>query len=126
MSVTRHNPEALGTPAGEYSHVSRVKADELLFIAGQVSAGENMTAQCDGVFNAIHAALVSAGSDWSKVVQFTTYITDAERIPEFKRWRQEHFPVMFGADNYPPNTLLLISGLARKECVIEVQTVAAV
>ena len=126
MLVIRHNPEALGIPAGEYSHVSRVKANELLFIAGQLSAGDNMAAQCDGVFNAIHAALVSAGANWDNIVQFTTYVTGSEHIPEFKRWRQEHFPVMFGADNYPPNTLLVITELARKECLIEVQAVAAV
>ncbi|HEY4317494.1 MAG TPA: RidA family protein [Herbaspirillum sp.] len=126
MPVTRHNPEALGTPAGQFSHVSRVKANELLFIAGQLSAGASMAAQCDGVFDAIHAALVSAGSDWDNVIQFTTYLTDAEHIPEFTRWRQENFPAMFGAGNYPPNTLLIISQLAKKECLIEVQTVAAV
>jgi enamine deaminase RidA (YjgF/YER057c/UK114 family) len=126
MSVTRHNPEALGLNPGLFSHVSRVKAGELLFIAGQVSTAEDFKGQCDGVFNAIHAALVSQGSDWSKVAQFTTYLTDAELISEFTRWRLENFPAMFGTGNYPPNTLLVISRLAKKECLIEVQTVAAV
>ena len=31
------NPEALGKPLGQYSHMTRVKASEYLFIAGQVS-----------------------------------------------------------------------------------------
>ena len=31
------NPEALGRPLGQYSHMARVKASEYLFIAGQVA-----------------------------------------------------------------------------------------
>ena len=30
------NPEALGKPLGQYSHLTRVKASEFIFIAGQV------------------------------------------------------------------------------------------
>ena len=32
------NPEALGKPLGQYSQITRVKASEFLFIAGQVAA----------------------------------------------------------------------------------------
>ena len=31
------NPDGLGKPLGPYSHVTRVKASEFLFIAGQVA-----------------------------------------------------------------------------------------
>ena len=125
MKVTKYNPEALRTPSGEFSHVSRVKTNELLFIAGQLSAGRDMAEQCDGVFKAIHAALASAGADWDNVTQFTTYLSDPEQIPAFKQWRLEHFPAMFGDRGYPPNTLLVINQLATKEFLIEVQTTAA-
>ena len=30
------NPDTLGKPLGQYSHLTRVKASEFLFIAGQV------------------------------------------------------------------------------------------
>ena len=30
------NPDALGKPLGQYSHLTRVKASEFVFIAGQV------------------------------------------------------------------------------------------
>jgi enamine deaminase RidA (YjgF/YER057c/UK114 family) len=36
--ITFHNPEALGKPLGQYSQITRVKASEFLFIAGQVAA----------------------------------------------------------------------------------------
>jgi enamine deaminase RidA (YjgF/YER057c/UK114 family) len=31
------NPDALGKPLGQYSQITRVKASELLFIAGQLA-----------------------------------------------------------------------------------------
>ena len=33
-----YNPESLGAPLGQYSHVTRVKAGELLFIAGMLAS----------------------------------------------------------------------------------------
>src|SRR5215470_7688190 len=32
------NPDGLGKPLGQYSHITRVRASEFLFIAGQVGA----------------------------------------------------------------------------------------
>src|SRR6201989_3233899 len=77
-----YNPDALGPPMGQYTHVTRVKANEFLFIAGMLSgdskgnvigAGDfdRQTAQ---VFKNIEAALKSAGATWANVVQFTTYL----------------------------------------------------
>ena len=45
-----YNVEALGKPLGQYSHITRVKANEHLFIAGMLAAGETFDAQCSGVF----------------------------------------------------------------------------
>ena len=67
-----YNVDALGKPLGQYSHVTRVKANEHLFIAGMLAAGETFDAQCSGVFSQIEAALKSAGAGWASVVQFTT------------------------------------------------------
>src|SRR6187455_2141264 len=36
-----YNPEGLAKPLGQYSHVTRVKASEYIFIAGQVSADKD-------------------------------------------------------------------------------------
>jgi enamine deaminase RidA (YjgF/YER057c/UK114 family) len=36
-----YNPEGLAQPLGQYSHVTRVKASEYLFIAGQLAADRN-------------------------------------------------------------------------------------
>ena len=51
------NPEGLGKPLGQYSHVTRVNAGELLFIAGMCASAEDFDAQCAGVFGKIEKAL---------------------------------------------------------------------
>jgi len=35
------NPDTLGKPLGQYSHLTRVKASEFIFIAGQVGVDSN-------------------------------------------------------------------------------------
>ena len=67
-----YNPDSLGKPLGQYSHATRVKASEYLFIAGMLAAdrdgklvgGDDFEAQCGQVFRNIEAALNSAGAGW--------------------------------------------------------------
>jgi enamine deaminase RidA (YjgF/YER057c/UK114 family) len=119
------NVEALGKPLGQYSHMTRVKASEYLFIAGMLAPGDSFDAQCTGVFSQIEAALKSAGAGWGSVVQFTTYLVHSQDIPKFMQWRLREFPKMFPDGKYPPNTLLIIDRLVGEQYRIEVQTVAA-
>jgi enamine deaminase RidA (YjgF/YER057c/UK114 family) len=127
------NPEALGKPLGQYSQMTRVKASEYLFIAGQLGvdrdgriAGDgDFDAQCVRTFANIEAALTSAGAGWGNVVQFTTYLVHSQDIPRFMKYRLREFPRMFPTGAYPPNTLLMIDRLVIEAALIEVQTVAA-
>ena len=119
------NVEALGKPLGQYSHMTRVKAAEYLFIAGMLAPGDGFDAQCSGVFAQIETALKSAGGGWGNVVQFTTYLVHSQDIPRFMQWRLREFPRMFPDGRYPPNTLLVIDRLVGEQYLIEVQTVAA-
>lgn len=120
-----YNVDALGKPLGQYSHVTRVKAKEFLFIAGMLSPGDDFDAQCRGVFSQIEKALSSAGAGWANVVQFTTYLVHSQDIPRFMQYRLREFPRMFPTGVYPPNTLLMIDRLVQEQFLIEVQTVAA-
>jgi enamine deaminase RidA (YjgF/YER057c/UK114 family) len=126
------NPDTLGKPLGQYSQLTRVKASEFLFIAGQVGihkdgklAGEDFDAQCAQTFANIEAALKSQGAGWSNVVEFTTYLVHSQDIPKFMTFRQREFPKMFANGAYPPNTLLIIDRLVHEALLIEVATVAA-
>jgi enamine deaminase RidA (YjgF/YER057c/UK114 family) len=120
-----YNVDALGKPLGQYSHVTRVKSAETLYIAGMLAAGESFEAQCSGVFAQIEKALQSAGGGWGNVVQFTTYLVHSQDIPRFMQWRLREFPRMFPGGQYPPNTLLVIDRLVQEQYLIEVQTIAA-
>jgi enamine deaminase RidA (YjgF/YER057c/UK114 family) len=119
------NVDALGKPLGQYSHMTRVKASEYLFIAGMLAPGDSFDAQCTGVFRQIETALKSAGAGWGNVVQFTTYLVHSQDIPHFMQWRLREFPKMFPDAKYPPNTLLVIDRLVQEPFLVEVQTVAA-
>jgi len=119
-----YNPEALGAPLGQYSHVTRVKASETLYIAGMLAPGDDFDAQCSGVFRSIESALKSAGAGWGNVVQFTTYLVHSQDIPKFMAWRLREFPKLFPDGKYPPNTLLIIDRLVGEQYLIEVQTIA--
>jgi enamine deaminase RidA (YjgF/YER057c/UK114 family) len=125
------NPDTLGKPLGQYSQMTRVKASEFLFIAGQVAADkdgktpDDFDAQCVQTFANIEAALKSAGAGWGNVVEFTTYLVHSQDIQKFMQFRLREFPRMFPNGAYPPNTLLVIDRLVREAFLIEVQTTAA-
>jgi enamine deaminase RidA (YjgF/YER057c/UK114 family) len=132
--INIYNPSALGAPMGQYSHVTRVKANEFLFIAGMLSgdaAGNivgagDFDAQTTQVFRNVEAALKSAGASWRNVVQFTTFLVHSQDIPKFMAFRLREFPKMFPDGKYPPNTLLMVDRLVQEPFLVEVQTVAAI
>ena len=127
------NPDTLGKPLGQYSHMTRVKASEFLFIAGQVAVdrdgklvgGDDFDAQCVQTFANIGAALKSAGAGFGNIVEFTTYLVHSQDIPKFMAYRLREFPKLFAGGAYPPNTLLMVDRLVQEHFLIEVQAVAA-
>jgi len=127
------NPDGLGKPLGQYSQITRVKASEFLFIAGQLAtdAGgrvvgvDDFDAQCRQVFANIAAALSSQGAGFGNVVEFTTYLVHSQDIAKFMAYRLREFPRLFPSGAYPPNTLLIVDRLVQEPFLIEVQTVAA-
>ena len=126
------NPTTMPKPAGAYSHVTRVSAGELLFIAGQVGvgmdgkiAGPDIEAQAAQVFANIRAALQSEGGDFRNIVQLTTYLVDSRDIAKLRAWRDRNYPQFFPDGKYPPNTLLVIDRLASEEMRLEIAVIAA-
>ena len=127
------NVESLGKPLGQYSHITRVKASEFVFIAGQLATdrdgklvgADDFDAQCGQVYANIETALKSVGGGWGNVVEFTTYLVHSQDIPKFMTYRKREFPIFFPNGAYPPNTLLMVDRLVQEPFLIEVQTVAA-
>jgi enamine deaminase RidA (YjgF/YER057c/UK114 family) len=113
--------------------VVEVKPGELLYIAGQVAldasgalvgAGD-AAAQTRQVFHNIGQVLERAGASFRNVVEFTTYVVGRESMPPFLAARAELFPTLYPDGDYPPNTLLVNSGLVREEFLVEIKAVAA-
>jgi enamine deaminase RidA (YjgF/YER057c/UK114 family) len=110
--INIYNPEELGPPMGQYTHVTRVRANEFLFVAGMLSGDAAGNVIGEGEFDVqtvqvsrnIEAALKSAGASWANVVQFTTYLVHSQDIPKFMQFRLREFPKMFPDGKYPPNT----------------------
>ena len=133
MNMQIYNPETLGEPLGQYSHITRVKSLEFLFIAGMLSADKdgnivgagNFDAQCRQVFGNLEAALKSAGAGFDNIVQFTTYLVHSQDIQNFMAFRLREFPAMFPSGSYPPNTLLIVDRLVQEPFLVEVQAIAA-
>ncbi|MFD1507237.1 RidA family protein [Georgenia yuyongxinii] len=122
------NPEALGTPLGPYSHVSR--AGDTVYVAGQVGvapdgelAGEDVMAQTRQAFANIRMALESEGMGLENIARLTTYLVDADDIAPFYEVRAQIFPELFPNGKYPPNTLLVIERLVKPEFRIEIDAI---
>ena len=127
------SPDALGKPLGQYSQVTRVKASEFVYIAGQLATNregaiigaDDFDAQCAQVFANIETALKSVGAGWGNVVEFTTYLVHSQDIPKFMAYRKREFPKFFPDGAYPPNTLLMVDRLVQEPFLVEVKTIAA-
>jgi enamine deaminase RidA (YjgF/YER057c/UK114 family) len=127
------SPDVLGKPLGQYSQITRVKASEFIYIAGQLAANrdgqivgaDDFDEQCVQVFANIETALKSVGAGWGNVVEFTTYLVHSQDIPKFMTYRKREFPKFFPDGAYPPNTLLMVDRLVQEPFLVEVKTIAA-
>ena len=113
-------------PLGAYSQATEVQASRLVLIAGQVSldtAGQlvgpgDAFAQTRQVFHNIEQILKQASTGFNNVV-------GRDSIQLFLDARAELFPSLYPEGDFPPNTLLVISGLVREEFLVEIKALAA-
>lgn len=125
------NPEGACPAQGLYSHLTRVKAGELIFVAGQLSVGMDgsvvgvgdFDAQFHQVFDNLESVLKAVGTDFNDITKFTTYLVHSQNIPDFMRLRAETFPKRFSGTVYAPNTLLIVDRLVKEEFLLEVEVV---
>lgn len=128
MSVTYINPGTVHTPAGAYSHASIAEGGRIAFIAGQIAvdpAGELVGGDDAGhQFRQAFANLVSIcdelGAGPLDVLDLKTYVVGEESLPAWRAAREDVFTEHYPDGSYPPNTLLLVAGLASPEFKVEV------
>lgn len=131
-SIRRLNPAALGTPPG-YSQVVEVRADRMIFIAGQTALDRDGTligkddfaAQADQVFRNLSAALQSVGCTASHLVKLTVFLRDMGHLSIYREARNRFF-----ATTTPPAapavTLVEVSKLYGPDFLLEIEAIAAV
>ena len=133
--VKLSNPGTLPKPAGAYSHIAEIEgARKLIVVAGQVALGtdgkvmapHDVEKQTAEVYGNIGKALKAAGGEWKNVIQTMTFLVRREDISKFFAARTREFPKLFLDGKYPPNTLLVVSGLVSEEIAVEIQAIAAI
>ena len=132
--IQTYNPTTMAKPLGLYCHVARAKASEFVHIAGQVSldsSGEivgtgNFEAQMNQTYANLRAALESTGAGFGDVVKYTTYLTRKNDLGEYRRVRNALYEDIYPNGPYPPNTLLIVSGLVNDDLLLEIEAVAAI
>ena len=126
------SPKGVHQPPGKYSHAARAEGP-LIVIAGQVAldidgalVGENdVAAQTRQVFRNMEAVLAGSGSSFANVVEFTYYVVGRENLQGFMATRTAIFDGEYPDGDYPPATLLVVSGLANESFLVEVSALAA-
>lgn len=116
------NPSDIAPPVGRYSQgVEITNPGQTLYIAGQVgirpdgSLPEDMEEQAEQAFLNIQGVLRGANMDVENLVSIRTYLLSHDDLPKFRAARDRVF-----GDVAPASTLLIISGLAQPEWLIEV------
>jgi enamine deaminase RidA (YjgF/YER057c/UK114 family) len=120
-------PAGIRPPFARYSHAVEVPAGcRVLFCSGQLGIAaddavpEGVEAQAELCFRGIAAILAAAGMTMADLVRINAYVSGREHLAGYMRVRDR-----FVADPPPASTLMIVSGFARPEFLVEVEVVAA-
>ena len=98
-----------------------------VFCSGQVgiTADGAIPVDCAGqtrvCFDNIAAVLAEAGMGFGDVVKLSAFVTGREHLAEYMKVRNELFP-----EPFPASTLMIVTGFARPEFVVEIEAIAAI
>jgi 2-iminobutanoate/2-iminopropanoate deaminase len=122
-------PKSLSDPRPRYSQGILADGGKLLFIAGQTASDKDgnvvgtgdIEAQTHQVFKNISAVLEEVGGVLDNLVMTTTYITDRKYREGYNRVRQQYYK-----KNQPTSTLVIVTGLANPDYLIEINGIAVI
>jgi enamine deaminase RidA (YjgF/YER057c/UK114 family) len=125
--MRRLTPASIRPPFANYAHAVEVAAgSRLLFVSGQLGVGpddvapEGAEAQARLCFANIAAILAEAGMEMRDVVRLNAYVAGREHLAGYMRARDAAV-----GEPPPASTLMVVSGFARPEFVVEIEAVAA-
>lgn len=125
MPVEHIQPTTMRSNQNRYSHV--VKIGSWVIIAGQGPSDlegntpSNPAAQVDNVYRNLTAAVESVGGKLTDIVKTTTYVVGRDHFDAIQAARGGRF-----GDKPPTGTVVIVSGLARPEMLLEIEAVAYV
>jgi 2-iminobutanoate/2-iminopropanoate deaminase len=128
IGAMRHiTPKSIRPPFARYSYGVEIPAGHrILVCSGQLGIDpadrvpatvEEQTRLC---FRNIEAVLKDAGLGFSDVVRINAFVTGREHLKGYMAARDE-----FVSDPPPASTLMIVSGFARPEFLVEVEVIAA-
>ncbi|TFF23220.1 RidA family protein [Jiella endophytica] len=119
--------ETIHPPFAAYSHGIEVPPGaRTVFLSGQLGIDADGTipegcgAQAERCFANVAAILADAGMTLANVVRINAYVTGREHLKPYMAVRDRLFPAP-----YPASTLMIVTGFAREEFVVEIEVVAA-
>ncbi|MCY4527827.1 MAG: RidA family protein [Chloroflexi bacterium] len=128
------NPPNVPPPVGMYSHIARVDAKELLFLAGQVAVDENGEVLAKGdagaqtriAYEQVGAILADAGATYQDIVQVRTYLVGTENRQSYLDERERLFGEIYADRVFPPNALVFVDALFEPDMLVEIEVIAAI
>jgi len=124
---TSLSPADIHPPFASYSHGVVVPAGQkLVFCSGQlgIDASGAIPVDCAGqtqlCFENIAAILAEAELGLADIVRINAFVTGREHLAHYMAVRNALF-----AKPYPASTLMIVSGFARPEFVVEIEAIAA-
>lgn len=120
------NPATVPTPSANYTQaIALAPAAKRLLISGQVGAGldgkvkEGIAAQTEQVFDNIFAILKAAEMEPKDIVKIVSYVVGREHLDGMREVRKRRLGTLA-----PTSTLLIVSGLANPDYLIEIEVEA--
>jgi 2-iminobutanoate/2-iminopropanoate deaminase len=120
-------PKSLNDPRPRYTHGILAEGGKLLFIAGQTASDKegnvvgkgDIEAQTHQVYKNLTAVLQEAGGSLDNLVMTTTYIVDRKYREGYNKVRMQYYK-----QHPPTSTLVIITGLAHPDYLIEINGIA--
>lgn len=114
-------------PLAPYAIAPGWQVGNLLFLSGQAAISEvgelvgvgDFDAQLVQVMDNIDRVLAAGGSDRSRIVKVTIYLTDMANFPAIVEARRTYF-----TSPYPADTIVEVKSLALPELMIEIDVIA--
>ena len=130
MSFELINPQGLEKPVG-YAHLAKITSGKLVYIAGQAPFDENgkvvgkgdFVAQFRQVMKNLKRAVEGAGGKPTQIAVMTMYVTDVQAFLDNKKPAGDAYVEVFGK-YFPAITLVEISGLWNRDCMVEISGIA--